>query len=255
MSAPATEKRTPQTIVCERGLGKLTDRACAKRWRVAAGFDDGENSIKQSVCFGCPYGQTRHQDGCHRIGAPVGADKNGSRKVTAFLGKQINLVDKPCERCGAKMIGVRPNRKKHAKCPEPEPEPAPEDVSPDVMPEIDIPVVMREPQEKNEHAIRVDTVRAQVDALDLELEGEAGALMRQALAIEKERQRLHGKSIDDWFVLFLTAEETEHIQKAIDIESEEEGQKVLWADWLKKAAIALADAVIYERQRTARTKN
>ncbi len=51
-------------IECEGNAGvrygRMMPRACASRWRVANGKQDGPSSVKESKCKGCPHGEARN---------------------------------------------------------------------------------------------------------------------------------------------------------------------------------------------------
>jgi hypothetical protein len=60
---PTFDQALQLMIDCEgnQGVryGRMMPRACASRWRVANGKQDGPSSVKESKCKGCPHGEAR----------------------------------------------------------------------------------------------------------------------------------------------------------------------------------------------------
>ena len=75
-----------QLFECERGLGRLMESACKKRWLIANGHMGGDSGISKSPCRGCEYG-------AERAGKKVSAKpKGGELLICARSGCEVQFV-------------------------------------------------------------------------------------------------------------------------------------------------------------------
>ncbi len=71
-------------IACERGLGRMLPKACARFWRVA---NRDEPGTIQHCCEGCPDGQKR--SGLVKL----------SKRKRADTGRTNGMADRECRAC------------------------------------------------------------------------------------------------------------------------------------------------------------
>lgn len=111
---PTVDQALQLMIDCEgnQGVryGRMMPRACASRWRVANGKQDGPSSVKESKCKGCPHGEARAAGRVPLVGA---VDVEGSPATTEPAAPRSRPSDfyltKPtpaprlCEKCRKPM--------------------------------------------------------------------------------------------------------------------------------------------------------
>lgn len=73
-------------IRCEGGLGPMLETACALRWRIANGRDDGSVALSPSrKCIDCPHGKGRSEDAAiaaELIALPPFPNLIGARRIS-----------------------------------------------------------------------------------------------------------------------------------------------------------------------------
>ena len=260
----------PTQIECAKGLGKLTDRACAKRWRVAEGLDAGDSAIKQSPCGrGCDIGRARSDASLHLIGLPEATPaqlaKERERQPTddptisykrpvrkAYATGRGKNVNRSCHRCKEMMINVHFSRKYCDKCNEGNKiskKARPAVVAPapaEIVSALGVDLSVRPVEATTEWLSKRDSL---ISALDAELK----ALSARAMEIMNARCRLLGRTTLEYTGLIgFCYSEMEQIDRAYKLDVEAQGEPL--EEWFRRAIIERATIVLYEHDRQKRAK-